>query len=65
MPRPTRDGAQFLDFLKKAVKPHAGKEIHVILDNLSTHTTPDVRQWLADNPHVSFHFTQGVGKVVK
>ena len=55
--RPARDGAQFLDFLKKAVKPHAGKEIHVILDNLSTHTTPDVRQWLADNPHVSFHFT--------
>jgi transposase len=55
--RPTRDGAQFLDFLKKAVKPHAGKEIHVILDNLSTHTTPNVRQWLADNPHISFHFT--------
>ena len=55
--RPARDGAQFLDFLKKAVKPHAGKEIHVILDNLSTHTTPDVRPWLADNPHVSFHFT--------
>ena len=40
-----------------AVKPHAGKDIHVILDNLSTHTTPDVAQWLADNPHVSFHFT--------
>ena len=55
--RPARDGAQFLDFLKEAVKPHAGKEIHVILDNLSTHTTPDVRQLLADNPHVSFHFT--------
>jgi transposase len=55
--RPTRDGAQFLDFLKKAVKPHAGKEIHVILDNLSTHTTPDVQRWLVANPHVSFHFT--------
>jgi transposase len=55
--RPTRDGAQFLDFLNKVVKPHAGKEIHVILDNLSTHTTPDVQQWLANNPHVRFHFT--------
>jgi transposase len=55
--RPTRDGTQFLDFLNKAVKPHAGKEIHVILDNLSTHTTPDVQQWLANNPHVRFHFT--------
>ena len=27
-------------FLKKAVKPHAGKEIHIVLDNLSPHTTP-------------------------
>ncbi len=26
---PTRDGAQFLAFLKAAVKPHAGKDIHV------------------------------------
>jgi transposase len=55
--RPTRDGAEFLAFLKKACKSHAGKQIHVVLDNLSTHTTPDVRKWLADNPHVSFHFT--------
>jgi hypothetical protein len=39
------------------VKPHAGKEIHVVLDNLSTHDTPDVRAWLAANPNVTFHFT--------
>ena len=43
--------------MKKAVKPHAGKEIHVVLDNLSTHTTPDVKAWLAKNPHIHFHFT--------
>jgi transposase len=42
--RPTRDGANFLAFLKRAVKPHAGKDIHVVLDNLSTHTTP-ARRW--------------------
>jgi transposase len=54
---PTRDGAQFLAFLKAAVKPHAGKDMHVVLDNLSTHTTPDIAQWLTDNPHVSFQFT--------
>lgn len=52
---PTRDGAHFLAFLNKAVKPHAGKDIHVVLDNLSTHTTPEVAAWLADNPHVQFH----------
>lgn len=54
---PTRNGADFLAFLKKAVKPHAGTEIHVVLDNLSTHTTPDVMAWLEKNPHVRFHFT--------
>lgn len=55
--KPNRNGATFLGFLKKAVKPHAGKEIHIVLDNLSTHTTPEVKAWLAENPHVHFHFT--------
>jgi transposase len=55
--RPSRDGDTFLAFLKKAVKPHAGKEIHVVLDNLSTHTTPEVKAWLEKNPNVQFHFT--------
>ncbi len=53
----SRDGAHFLAFLKKAVKPHAGKEIHIVLDNLSTHTTPEVQAWLTANPNVRFHFT--------
>src|SRR5215218_7064326 len=55
--KPTRDGADFLAFLKKAVKPHAGADVHVVLDNLSTHTTPEVTAWLERNPHVHFHFT--------
>jgi len=55
--RPVRDGANFLAFLTEAVKPHAGKDIHVVLDNLSTHTTPDVTAWLEANPQVRFHFT--------
>jgi transposase len=55
--RPTRHGADFLAFLNKAVKPHAGKDIHVVLDNLSTHATPEVQAWLANHPHVQFHFT--------
>ena len=55
--KPTRDGADFLAFLKRAVKPHTDRDIHVVLDNLSTHTTPEVMTWLADNPHVHFHFT--------
>jgi len=53
----TRNGQDFLDFLKKAVKPHAGNPIHVVLDNLSTHATPEVQEWLDKNQHVTFHFT--------
>lgn len=55
--KPTRNGDDFLMFLKKAVKPHAGKEIHVVLDNLSTHTTPEVKAWIEKNPYIYFHFT--------
>jgi transposase len=54
---PTRNGANFLEFLAKATAPHAGKDVHVVLDNLSTHTTPEVASWLANNPRVKFHFT--------
>lgn len=54
---PVRDAATFLTFLRCAVRPHAGREIHIVLDNLSTHTTPEVMAWLERNPHVHFHFT--------
>jgi hypothetical protein len=43
-------------FLKKALKPYAGKEAHVVLDDLSAHTALDVQARLADNPSVTFHF---------
>jgi transposase len=55
--KPTRNGQGFSAFLKKAVKPHAGTDIHVVLDNLSTHPTPDVLAWLEKNPNIHFHFT--------
>ncbi|WP_208865485.1 transposase [Amycolatopsis rubida] len=54
---PVRDAANFLTFLEKAVKPHAGKEIHGVLDNLSTHPAPGIQKWLAANPNVRLHFT--------
>jgi transposase len=55
--RPSRNGECFLAFLKKAVMPHADKEIHIVLDNLSTHATPEVKAWLEKNANVQFHFT--------
>lgn len=41
--KPNRNSASLLAFLEKAVKPHAGKEIHSAPDNPATHTTPAVK----------------------
>jgi transposase len=50
-------GADFLAFMKKLVGAFPRNELHVILDNSSTHSTPDVQEWLAANERVKFHFT--------
>jgi len=50
-------GADFLRFLKGLNRRYRGHELHVVLDNSSTHSTPDVRAWLEDHPSVHFHFT--------
>jgi transposase len=47
---------EFLDFMNRVVKQYPGKEIHVILDNLSTHK-PKRDMWLARHPNVHFHYT--------
>ena len=48
---------EFLDFMNKLIRQYPeDQEIHVILDNLSTHTKKG-GTWLARHPHVHFHFT--------
>src|SRR5450631_2404077 len=47
---------EFLDFMNRVVAQHAGREIHVILDNLNTHK-PKNDRWLKRHPNVHFHFT--------
>ena len=48
---------EFLDFMNKLVSQYpADQEIHVILDNLSTHKKKG-GTWLARHPNVHFHFT--------
>jgi transposase len=42
--------------MNRLVAEHAGREIHVILDNLNTHKPKDDR-WLARHKNVHFHFT--------
>lgn len=47
----------FLKFMDKLVRAYPDRELHVVLDNSSTHSTPDVVAWLARHPSVRFHFT--------
>jgi len=46
---------QFLNQINKNVP--ANLDVHVILDNYSTHKHAKVRAWLARNPRFYFHFT--------
>jgi len=49
---------EFIDFLAQVDKAHAtGIDLHVILDNSSTHQTPEVLAWLSRHPRFHFHFT--------
>jgi len=46
---------RFLNALEREIP--AGKVVHAILDNVSSHKTPEVRRWLARHPRWTFHFT--------
>jgi len=48
---------EFLKFMDQVVTTYEGREIHVVLDNLSTHSGSDVDKWLAKHQNVTFHFT--------
>jgi transposase len=54
---PRRRTKEFVEFLDEVSKHHGDRELHVILDNLSTHSGPEVRAWLSAHPNVRFHFT--------
>jgi transposase len=51
-----RRRVEFLDFMNRLLAQHPDREIHVILDNLSTHK-PKRDQWLKRHRNVHFHFT--------
>ena len=46
---------EFLDFMNELVAIYPVKELHVVLDNLSTHK-PKEDRWLKSHPNVHFHF---------
>jgi transposase len=53
---PRRRRREFLDFMNDVVVNWPDKEIHVVLDNLSTHK-PKEDRWLKRHPNIHFHFT--------
>ena len=46
---------RFLARIDQAVP--AGLDVHVIVDNSSTHSTPEIRRWLVRHPRFQLHFT--------
>jgi transposase len=50
-----RRRVEFLDFMNRVVSAHPAREIHVIVDNLSTHK-PKKDMWLARHKNVHFHY---------
>jgi transposase len=55
--RESHTGRDFLAFLKSLEKEFPKGELHVVLDNSSTHKTPAVYEWLSKHPRIVFHFT--------
>ena len=46
---------KFLNTIDREVPDHL--DIHLVLDNASTHKTPQIRSWLAAHPRFAVHFT--------
>jgi len=50
---------EFIEFLRQVEKSTPkDKDLHIILDNVSSLKTTDVNEWLEKHPRVHFHFTQ-------
>ena len=46
---------KFLNLIDKSVPEHL--DVHVVLDNQSTHKTPSIQRWLLRHPRFTLHFT--------
>ena len=50
-----RRRVEFLDFMDSVTAAFPNRQLHVVLDNLSTHKKNE--PWLEQYPNVKFHFT--------
>jgi hypothetical protein len=55
--KPRHRHIEFLAFLKLVAKAYPCRQLHVVLDNSTTHKHAKVQAWLARNPRVQLHFT--------
>ncbi len=46
---------RFLNLIDASVPAHL--DVHVVLDNSSTHKTPSIQRWLLRHPRFTLHFT--------
>jgi transposase len=46
---------KFLSLIERSVPAHL--DVHVVLDNSSTHKTPSIQRWLQRHPRFTLHFT--------
>jgi transposase len=46
---------RFLNLIDKEIPEHF--DVHIVLDNVSTHKTPAVKRWLVRHPRFKLHFT--------
>jgi transposase len=55
---PRKRTIEVLKFMNKIAKSYPkSQEIHVVLDNISTHKGGDVKAWLEKHPNFTFHYT--------
>jgi len=53
--RRSEEFRRFLNLIDAEVPAHL--DVHIVLDNVSTHKTPAIQRWLLRRPRFSFHFT--------
>ncbi|MBA2700632.1 MAG: IS630 family transposase, partial [Chloroflexi bacterium] len=55
--RERHTAGDFLAFLNRLARTYPRCQIHVVLDNVSTHRTPHVERWVRRHRRFHFHFT--------
>jgi transposase len=46
---------RFLNLINRSVPEHL--DVHLVIDNVSTHKTPEIKRWLVRHPRFTLHFT--------